>query len=155
MYISQLTHTQRAECSLIIETGYRVDVFSQTLDSSAGLWVGIQSAGALVSKTSKVRILHSAEEDRLSPSDLKLACLCQSIQINYTTHKIINIIHGPLSSTMIIPLCFAVVYGYQMHPVTTRKSRTCTCIAFNQSNIKLEMLAVLWIFQILFSNCYS
>ena len=33
------------------------------LDSSVGLWVGIQSAGDLVSQTSKVRILHSAVED--------------------------------------------------------------------------------------------
>ena len=38
-----------------------------------GLWVGIQSAGELV---------HSAEEDNLSPLHSKIACLCQSIEIN-------------------------------------------------------------------------
>ena len=34
-----------AECSLIIGTGCWVQVFSLILDSSFGLWVGIQSAG--------------------------------------------------------------------------------------------------------------
>ena len=34
-----------AECSLIIGTGCWVQVFSLILDSSVGLWVGIQSAG--------------------------------------------------------------------------------------------------------------
>ena len=34
-----------AECSLIIGTGRWVQVFSLILDSSVGLWVGIQSAG--------------------------------------------------------------------------------------------------------------
>ena len=29
-----------------------------------------------------VRILHSAEEDNLSPFDSNIACLCQSIEIN-------------------------------------------------------------------------
>ena len=33
-----------------------------------------------------VRILHSAEEDNLSPFDLNIACLCQSIQINNNKH---------------------------------------------------------------------
>ena len=40
-----------AECSLIIGTGCRVQVFSLILDSSVGLSVGIQSAGDLVSET--------------------------------------------------------------------------------------------------------
>ena len=56
-----------AECSLIIGTGYQVKVFSLILDSSVGFWASIQSAGNLVSRTSKVRILHSAEENDLSP----------------------------------------------------------------------------------------
>ena len=38
-----------AECSLIIGTGCRVQVFSLILDSSVGLSAGIQSAGDLVS----------------------------------------------------------------------------------------------------------
>ena len=46
--------------------------FSLTLDSSVGLWVGIKFAGNLVPQTSKVRIMHSAEEDNLSPFDPEL-----------------------------------------------------------------------------------
>ena len=42
----------------------------------------IQSAGDWVSETPWVRILLSAEEDNLSPFDSKIACLCQSIEIN-------------------------------------------------------------------------
>ena len=38
-----------AECSLIIRTGCRVQVFSLILDSSVGLSASIQSAGDLVS----------------------------------------------------------------------------------------------------------
>ena len=37
--------------------------------TSLCLCVGIQSAGDLVSQTSNVRILHSAEEDNLPPFD--------------------------------------------------------------------------------------
>ena len=51
-------------------------VFSLILDNSVGLWVGIQSAGKLVSETSQLRILHSAEEDNLSPFDPKIVYLC-------------------------------------------------------------------------------
>ena len=36
--------------------------FYLIFDNSGGLWVGIQSADDLLSPTSKVRILHSAEE---------------------------------------------------------------------------------------------
>ena len=50
--------------------------------SSVGLSAGIQSAGDWVSETPWVRILLSAEEDNLSPFDSKIACLCQSIEIN-------------------------------------------------------------------------
>ena len=71
-----------AECLLIIGTGCRVQVFSLILDSSVGLSAGIQSAGDWVSETPWVRILLSAEEDNLSPFDSKIACLCQSIEIN-------------------------------------------------------------------------
>ena len=84
------THTHKwtsggvkwAECSLIIGTACRVQVFSWILDNSVGLSAGIQSAGDWVSETLWVRILHSAEEDNLSPFDSKIACLCQSIEIN-------------------------------------------------------------------------
>ena len=71
-----------AECLLIIGTGCRVQVFSLILDSSVSLSAGIQSAGDWVSETLWVRILLSAEEDNLSPFDSKIACLCQSIEIN-------------------------------------------------------------------------
>ena len=60
--------------------------FSLILDSSVGLSAGIQSAGDSVPDTFWVRILHSAEEDNLSPFDLKIACLCQSIKINNNKH---------------------------------------------------------------------
>ena len=56
--------------------------FCLILDSSVGLSAGIQSAGDWVSETPWVRILLSAEEDKLSPFDSKIACLCQSIEIN-------------------------------------------------------------------------
>ena len=56
------------EFSLIIGTGCWVQVFSLILDS----WVGIQSTGEMVSETSQLRILHSAEEDNLSPFDSKI-----------------------------------------------------------------------------------
>ena len=63
------------ECSLIIGMGCWVHILSLTLDSSDGLWVVIQSVGNLVSRTSQLRILLSAEEDNLSPSIRKpLAC---------------------------------------------------------------------------------
>ena len=70
------------ECLLIIGTGCRVQVFSLILDSSVGLSASIQSAGDWASDTLWVRILHSAEEDNLSPFDSNIACLCQSIDIN-------------------------------------------------------------------------
>ena len=56
------------------------------LDSSVSLWAGIQSTGDLVSETSQVRILLSAEVDNLSPFDSNIACLCQSIEINNKKH---------------------------------------------------------------------
>ena len=56
------------------------------LDSSVDLWVGIQSADDLVSQTSQLRILHSAEEDNLSPFHSKIACLWQNIKINNNKH---------------------------------------------------------------------
>ena len=67
-----------AECSLIIGTGCRVQVFSLILDSSVGLSASIQSAGELVSGA-RVQILLSAEEHNLSPFDLNIACLCKYV----------------------------------------------------------------------------
>ena len=62
--------------------GLLTSSFCLILDSSVGLWVGIQSAGNLVSQTSRLRILYSADEDNLSPFDSKIACRCQSIKLN-------------------------------------------------------------------------
>ena len=56
------------------------------LDSSVNLWMDIQSAGELVTETSQLQILHSAEEGNLSPFHLKITCLCQSIEINNNKH---------------------------------------------------------------------
>ena len=77
---------ERADCSLIIGTGCFVKVFSLILDSSVGLSVAIESAGDSVPETLWVRLMHSAEEDNLSPFHPKIACLCQSIEINNTKH---------------------------------------------------------------------
>ena len=79
------------ECSLIIGTGCQVQVFSLILDNSVSLWAGIQSVGDLVPETSQVRILHSAEEDKLSPFDSSIACLCQSIKISNNKHASIYV----------------------------------------------------------------
>ena len=67
---------------LIIGMGHWVHDFSLILNSSVSLSAGIRSAGDLVPET-LVRILHSAEEDNLSPPfDLKIASPCQSIKFN-------------------------------------------------------------------------
>ena len=88
-----------AECLLIIGTGCRVQVFSLILDSSVGLSAGIQSAEDWVSETLCVRILHSAEEDNLSPFDSKIACLCQSIEINNNKYDITHRCTGTSESS--------------------------------------------------------
>ena len=67
----------------------RSSVFSLILDSSVGLSAGIQSAGDSVPET-LLRILHSEEEDNLSPFDSKIACLCQNIEINNNKYVYIH-----------------------------------------------------------------
>ena len=59
--------------------------FSLILDSSVGLSADIQSAGDSVAET-LFRTEHLTEEDNLSPFDSKIACPCQSIEINNSTH---------------------------------------------------------------------
>ena len=89
MYIARA----RCECQMAVGSGglnacwsqgwaVEFKFFSLIRDSSVGLSAGIQSAGDWVSETLWVRILHSAEEDNLSPFDSKIACLCQSSEIN-------------------------------------------------------------------------
>ena len=77
------------ECSLIIGTGCWVQVVCLVLDSSDGLWVGIQSASDLLPQTSKVRILHSIEEDNLSAFDSQSLTCARWIkqQICYQIHQ--------------------------------------------------------------------
>ena len=70
-----------AEYSLIIETSCRVQVFAwssiaQSVCQRAFSLLAIWCPGP------RVQILHSAEEHNLSPFDLNIACLCQSIKIN-------------------------------------------------------------------------
>ena len=87
-----------AECSLIIETGCRVQAFSLIL--YIGLSAGIQSAGDLIPETLWFRIMHSVEEDNLSPFDSKITCLCQSIETNNSKHVCINQpLPAPVTST--------------------------------------------------------
>ena len=81
--------------------------FCLILNSSVGLSAGIQSARDLVPKI-LVRILHSAEEDNLSPSDSKMTCLCQSIEINNNKH----VYH---QSKVLKPTCSGVKWaGYSL-----------------------------------------
>ena len=54
--------------------------FCLILNSSVSVWVGTHSAGDLVSNTSQLRILHSAEKDNLSPFDSTIVLsLCMSV----------------------------------------------------------------------------
>ena len=52
--------------------------------SSIAQWVCQQAFSLLANRCLRpwVRILHSAEEDNLSPFDSNIACLCQSMEIN-------------------------------------------------------------------------
>ena len=68
--------------SLIIGKGCRVQVFAW---SSIAQSVCQRAFSLLTNRCPRpwwVRILHPAEEDNLSPLDLNIACLCQSIEIN-------------------------------------------------------------------------
>ena len=105
-HVRKPTGSEPAECSLIIGTGYRVQIFNLILDSSVGLWVGIQSLGDLVCPTSKVRILHSAEADNLSPFYSKIACLCQSIKFNNKHVKHTWTKYVTIKIAICIQLCF-------------------------------------------------
>ena len=80
MYVTD-SGAKWAECSLIIGTGCRIQVLAwssvtQSVCQRAFSLLAIWCLG------SRVQILHSAEEHNLSPFDLNIACLCQSIEIN-------------------------------------------------------------------------
>ena len=70
-----------AECSLIIGTGCRVQVFSLILDSSVGLSASIQSAGDLASGAPGSNPAFSRRTQLVS-YQFDIACLCQSREIN-------------------------------------------------------------------------
>ena len=76
-----------AECSLIIGTGCRVKVFLAWSSIAQSV---CQRAFSLLAiwclRPWWIRILPSAEDDNLSPLDSNIACLCQSIEIDYNKH---------------------------------------------------------------------
>ena len=71
-----------AECSLII-VEFKFLAWSSTAQSVCQWGFGLL---AIWCRRPWVRILHSAEEDNLSPFDSNIACLCQSIEINNNKH---------------------------------------------------------------------
>ena len=79
-----------AECLLTIGTGCRVQVFAW---SSIAQSVCQQAFRLLANRCLRpwVRILHSAEEDNLSPFDSNITSLCQSIEINNNKHVCIRV----------------------------------------------------------------
>ena len=74
-----------AECSLIIGTGCRVQVLAWS-SIAQSVCQRAFSLLAILCLGPRVQILHSAEEHNLSPFDLNIACLCQSIEINNNKH---------------------------------------------------------------------
>ena len=75
-----------AECSLIIWTGCRVQVCIAWSSIAQSVCQRAFSLLANWCLGPRVQILHSAEEHNLSPFDLNMACLCQSIGINNNKH---------------------------------------------------------------------
>ena len=70
------------ECSLIIGMSCRVQVFLAWSSIAQSVCQRSFSLLAIWCLGPRVQILHSAEEHNLSPFDLNIACLCQSIEIN-------------------------------------------------------------------------
>ena len=80
MYVTE-SGVKWTECSLLIGTCCLVQVLAwssvtQSVCQRGFILLAIWCLG------SRVQILHSAEEHNLSPFDLNIACLCQSIEIN-------------------------------------------------------------------------
>ena len=80
-----------AECSLIMGTGCRVQVFLAWSSIAQSVYQRAFSLLAIWCLGSRVQILLSAEEHNLSPLDLNIACLCQSIEINNNKYELIAI----------------------------------------------------------------
>ena len=81
-----------------------------------------------------VRTLHSAEEDNLSPCDLKIACLCLSMEINNNGHDIVNS-NGPHIIHICIIMAHKVIKRCTLiSSVTARAGDSCqTCAIENWS----------------------
>ena len=75
-----------AECSLIIGTGCRVQVYAWSSIAQSACQRAFSLLATWCLRPWWVRILPSAEEDNLSPFDSNIACLCQSIEINNNKH---------------------------------------------------------------------
>ena len=71
-----------AECSLINRDGLLSSSFVAWSSTAQSVCQRALSLLAIWCLRPRVQILHSAEEDNLSPFDLNIACLCQSIEIN-------------------------------------------------------------------------
>ena len=74
-----------AECSLIIGTGYWVQVLAW-FSTAQSVCQRVFSLLAIWCLRPWVRILYWAEEGDLSPFDSKITCLCQSIEIYNNIH---------------------------------------------------------------------
>ena len=71
-----------AECLQVIWTGCRVLSFLAWSSTAQSVCQRAFSLLEIRFQRYWVRILHSAAEDNVSPFDSKIACLCQSIEIN-------------------------------------------------------------------------
>ena len=80
------SRVERAECSLIIGTGCRVQLFLAWSSLAQSVCQRAFSLLAIWCLRPWVWILHSTKEDNLSRFDSNIACLCQSTEINNTKH---------------------------------------------------------------------
>ena len=96
-----------AECSLIIGTGYWVKVFAWSSMAQAVCQRAF-SPLEIRFQIPWVRILHSVEKDNLCPFDLKIACLCQSVEIN--NNKQVCIYNGEINCDL-VHLCKVPKHG--------------------------------------------
>ena len=93
-----------AECSLITGMGCRVQVLAWS-STAQSVWQRTFSLLANWGLRHWVWILHSAEEDNLSPFDSKIACLCQSIEINNNRDDL----YTPLTFDVIVIQCLCLL----------------------------------------------
>ena len=75
-----------AECSLIIGTAVKFKFLAWSSIAQSVCQRAFSLLAIWCLRPWRVRILHSAEEDNMSPLDSNIACLCQSIEINNNKH---------------------------------------------------------------------